>query len=102
MRSWGGAWCGIHGTSCSCSHTRRPTPMKPSSRHLLACGAVVLLGLLAGLQHWLATRRPFSAEWSSARDLQVTTSADRGPGSLREAIFAAHASTQRSRIVVQV
>ena len=67
----------------------------------LAIGAVVLLGLLALLQHWLVNLRPVSPELRAAREFDVTSPADRGPGSLREAIFAADTAPQRARIVLR-
>ncbi len=68
-------------------------------RNRIAIGAVVLLGVLALLQHWVATRRPLSPELRAAQEFQVTSTADRGTGSLREAIFAADSANQRARII---
>jgi hypothetical protein len=63
---------------------------------------VALLGLLALGQHWAAQRRPESAWLRPGVDLVVTSAEDSGPGSLREAIFAADSARQRARIRLQV
>jgi len=75
--------------------------MLPRLRNPLALGAVVMLGLLAGLQYWLAARRPISPWYQAGREFTVTSEADQGPGSLREAIFAADSSDQRAKIVLR-
>ncbi|MGH9329142.1 MAG: right-handed parallel beta-helix repeat-containing protein, partial [Vicinamibacterales bacterium] len=51
---------------------------------------------------WLATWRPVPPDRLAASVLRVTSSADSGPGSLREAIFAADRADGRTRIVVAV
>lgn len=75
--------------------------MTLSRRNQLALGAVVLFGLLAILQQSLSTRRPLSAWLRANQDFVVTSAADRGPGSLREAIFAADSAKQRARILLR-
>src|SRR5262245_973003 len=58
---------------------------------------IILLGLLAVVQQWLADRRP--SRWlESKRRFVVSNSLDAGPGSLREAIFDADAAGERARI----
>lgn len=68
-------------------------------RNWLAIGSVVLLGALALLQHWLADRRPAPTQSRAAHEFVVTSSEDKGPGSLREAILAADTAEGRARIV---
>src|SRR5688500_17857674 len=72
-----------------------------NSRRQTAIAVVILLGLLASLQQWLADRRPASPWLGSKQDFIVTSPADAGPGSLREAIFAADSTSERARIRVQ-
>ena len=72
-----------------------------NNHHKFSFAMVVLLGLLAGLQMWLVDRRP-EAKWeTSKKELVVTSSADAGPGSLREAIFEADSIGERVRIRIQ-
>jgi len=72
-----------------------------NSRRPIAVAVVILLGLLASLQQWLTDRRPVSPLLGSKQDFVVTSSADAGPGSLREAIFAADSASERARIRIQ-
>ena len=64
--------------------------------------AVAVLGLLAGLQKWIAASRPALSEFSASREFFVTNAADHGPGSLREAIYGADTADGRARIVFRV
>lgn len=65
----------------------------------LAALSVLVLGLMAVLHPWLAPRRPAPVELRAPREIVVTSSADAGPGSLREAIVDAGSAAQRVRIV---
>src|SRR5437660_9171159 len=102
MRCSAGDWYASHGTNCSCCGMLPGVRMPHNRRNLLALGAVALLGLLAVMQYWVASRRPLSPELSAAQELQVISDADRGPGSLREAIFTADSAHQRVRILLRV
>jgi len=75
--------------------------MLHNRRNQMVIGAVVLLGLLAVLQHWFGMYRPKSAWLRAAQEFIVTSSADRGPGSLREAIFAADSAADRARLILR-
>ena len=70
-------------------------------RNALAFATVALLGVLALVQDRLADRRPAAAEDRVAGERVVTSGADRGDGSLREAIFAADTANGRVRILVR-
>lgn len=72
------------------------------SRNQVAIGSVVLLGMLALLQQWLTNRRPLAPDMRATQEFIVTSAADRGPGSLREAIFGADVAQERARIVLRV
>ncbi len=71
-----------------------------SRRNTIGLAAVALLGALALAQGWLAERRPAAAEERVSGEIAVTSTADRGEGSLREAIFAADSADGRMRIVL--
>lgn len=72
--------------------------MRVTSTHdRVAFAAVALLGVLALAQYWLDSRRPVAATRFS-NEITVTSAADRGEGSLREAIFAANGAQDRVRI----
>jgi parallel beta-helix repeat protein len=65
---------------------------------------LVVLGLLAaaaGLERWLTTLRPWAPEQRIGARFFVTSPNDAGPGSLREAIFAADRSIERAVIVMR-
>lgn len=70
-------------------------------RSAVGAAAVLLLGALALAQHGFDDYRPPAAENRVAGELVVTSAADRGEGSLREAIFAAATAPGRVRIVVR-
>ena len=69
--------------------------MRRLDRPLLA---LVALGGLAAVQQWIGDRRPDPAAEPAGADFAVTSEADSGPGSLREAIFAADRAGERARI----
>lgn len=70
-------------------------------RRRSALSAVVLLGVLALAQYGLGDLRPPPPNEQGVLEFQVTSGADRGPGSLREAIFAADSADGRARIVLR-
>jgi hypothetical protein len=67
----------------------------------LALG-VVALGIAAAAQTWLVDRRPQLADLRPRTEFVVTSADDSGPGTLREAIFAADSADARARIVIRV
>jgi parallel beta-helix repeat protein len=64
-------------------------------------GSVVWLGLLASLEGWLSERRPPPPELRGGNRFVVTSPADHGPGSLRNALFAADRVSTRARVEVR-
>jgi hypothetical protein len=77
--------------------------MKISLRLAAAVGVFVLLGVVAALGHWhetqpLAPLRPVE----KAVLVHVTNAGDRGPGTLREALFVVATATSPSSISVEV
>jgi parallel beta-helix repeat protein len=63
-----------------------------------AAAWIGVLAALPALQYILSSRRPPPPELRVSQDIVVTSLADEGPGSLREAIFAAASAPARSRI----
>ena len=68
----------------------------------MAWGAVAVAGALAVGARWLEEWRPPSPDRLTLLVFRVTTGADNGPGSLRDAILAADRTTGRARVVVGV
>lgn len=67
-------------------------------RNWLPLASLAVLGTLAMLQHWLVDRRPAPTGSRAAHEFLVISSEDKGPGSLREAIFAVDTADGRARI----
>lgn len=78
--------------------------MRISRRTALAAGVVLLLGAFVLLGRWYETTRsePRPTARSTSTEMSVTSGADRGPGSLREALFIAAAAGARPSIVIRV
>ncbi|MEA3198022.1 MAG: hypothetical protein QOF32_2074 [Gammaproteobacteria bacterium] len=72
-------------------------------RSIVAIGAFVLLAALAILGRWYQTQRaqPQRAAQKTAL-VHVTNAGDRGPGTLREALFIAAAATGSTEISIEV
>jgi len=72
-------------------------------RSIVAIGVFVLLGVLAALGRWYETQR---AQPQRAGDktvvVHVTNAGDRGPGTLREALFIVAAATGPTSILIEV
>jgi hypothetical protein len=77
--------------------------MKISLRLTAAIGVFLLLGVVAALGHWRETQTslpPRPAEKTLL--VHVTNAGDRGPGTLREALFVVATATGRSSISIEV
>lgn len=72
--------------------------MTDGRRGALALGVVCWFGFLAFFGQLLAERRPAPPWFRAGVELIVTSSADAGVGSLREAILAADRAPERARI----
>lgn len=72
-----------------------------TKRYSLAIVAVIWLGFLAVFAQPLAGRRPVQPELRAGVEFLVTSPRDTGPGSLREAIFAADRAQTRARIRIR-
>jgi parallel beta-helix repeat protein len=72
-------------------------------RALVAIGVFVLLGALAALGHWYESQRAQpSRTTGKAVVVRVTNADDRGPGTLREALFIAASATAPTSISIEV
>lgn len=72
-------------------------------RSIVAIGAFVLLGVLAALGRWYETQRAQPRRTTEKTVLiHVTNAGDRGPGTLREALFIAATATGPTRISIEV
>jgi hypothetical protein len=76
--------------------------MSISRRLGLAIGLFLLLGILLLLGRWYASTRPAPGHLADNVAVSVTSGADRGPGSLREALFVADAAKDRASISIRV
>lgn len=77
--------------------------MKISSRSMAAVGIFVLLGLVAAVARWRETQTPRPAHPAEkALLVHVTNAGDRGPGTLREALFVVATAAGQSSISIEV
>lgn len=72
------------------------------TRHPVVAALVAWTGLVAVSERWLSERRPASPELRAAHRIVVTSAVDGGPGSLREAIYAADRAGERALVEVDV
>lgn len=76
--------------------------MAVSRRAVLSLVVLVVLGVFVGIGLWYESRQVAPSEASDAAVIAVTNAADRGAGSLREALFIAAAAKGRSTISIRV
>ncbi len=77
--------------------------MATTRRSKVAVGVFVLLGVLVALGHWYETQRAHPQHADEKNILvHVTNSGDRGPGTLREALFIVAAATGPTTISIEV
>ena len=75
--------------------------MRTRSRYALAIGVVVLLAVVVVAGRWYDSRRALPGQSSNALTVNVTSGADRGPGTLREALFLVAAAEGKATISIQ-
>src|SRR5271170_5001092 len=72
-------------------------------RSLVAIGVFVLLGVLVALGHWYETQLAQPQHTTEKTVLvHVTNAGDRGPGTLREALFIVAAATGPTTISIEI
>jgi len=77
--------------------------MTISRRSMAAIGIFVLLGVVVVLGHWRQTHTPPPLRAAEKAVLvRVTNAGDRGPGTLREALFVVATATSQSSISIEV
>jgi parallel beta-helix repeat protein len=77
--------------------------MAITRRSKVAVGVFVVLGVLVGLGHWYETQRAHPQRTTAKNVLvHVTNAGDRGPGTLREALFIVAAATGPTTISIEV
>ena len=77
--------------------------MRTSVRMAVAVGVLVLLGGLAALGWWYQTRQQHPAgQAAGTLTVEVTSDADRGPGTLREALFIVAAANGNADVRFKV
>ena len=76
--------------------------MRTSSRYVVAVSVVVLLAVVAVAGYWYQAQRAAPGRSAGGMTVNVTSGADRGPGSLREALFLVAAANEGATISIQV
>ncbi len=77
--------------------------MRTSVRIVVAVGVLLLLGALAAFVWWHQTAQQAGAARSAATlTVDVTSAADRGPGTLREALFIVAAANSKADVWLKV
>lgn len=72
-------------------------------RSVIAIGVFVLLGVVVALGHWYETRRvQLQPTTEKTVAVHVTNAGDRGPGTLREALFIVAGATGATSISIEV
>jgi len=77
--------------------------MRTSARVLVSVAVLLLLGGLAALGWWYQNRQQHAAGHPAGTlTVDVTSAADRGPGTLREALFIVAAASTKADVVLRV
>lgn len=76
--------------------------MRASRRAIVSIGVLVVLGAFVFLGYWYQSRETAPGQTADQAAIKVTSGADRGPGTLREALFIAAAAQSEATISVAV
>jgi hypothetical protein len=78
--------------------------MPVKNRLLVAAGVFVVLGGVVALAHWYQSNRskPQAGATGQSLLMHVTNNADRGPGTLREAIYLAAGAAAPATVSIEV
>jgi len=76
--------------------------MAISRRSVVSIGVFAVLGIFVALGYWYESRRVITGHPSDTAGVNVTNGGDRGPGTLREALFIAAAADGEATISVRV
>jgi len=78
------------------------THMTISRRSVVSIAVFVILGVFVALGYWYETQHVKPGQTTNSTAVNVTNGGDRGPGTLREALFIAAAADNEATISVQV
>src|SRR3984885_6485055 len=102
MHSWGAAALLAPGTRfLFCRGGVEGTPMR-ISRSSVAIGVLVLLVAVVAVGRWYQKQGPATSQTVGSTLVNVTNGGDRGPGTLREALFVVAAAGGSATISIQV
>jgi parallel beta-helix repeat protein len=76
--------------------------MRTRPRIGVADGVLLLIGALAALGWWYQARQPTPGQVAGTLSVDVISSADRGPGTLREALFIVAAANGKADVWIKV
>jgi parallel beta-helix repeat protein len=76
--------------------------MAISRRSVVSIGVFAVLGIFVALGYWYESRRVAAGRPTDTAGVNVTNGGDRGPGTLREALFIAAAADGETTISVRV
>ena len=76
--------------------------MAVNRRAVVSIVVLALLGIFVGIGVWYESRKAVPSQADETAAIAVTNGDDRGPGSLREALFIAAAAKGRSTISIDV
>ena len=76
--------------------------MALSRRSIISIAVFLLLGVFVGIGYWYESRQVATGRAEDTAAINVTSGADRGPGTLREALFIAAAAKGQATISVRV
>jgi hypothetical protein len=76
--------------------------MQVRTRFGVALAVLALLGGLAALGWWYQSSRPAAGQTAGTLTVNVTSSADQGPGTLREALFIVAAAKGQANVWIKV
>src|ERR1700739_1845316 len=104
MRCWAAAPSTNRGTQCS-SWNKNPggLVMAVRRRSVIAIGVFVLLAVVVAAGHWYETKRVEPGNTTEKNvTVHVTNAGDRGPGTLREALFIVAGATGPRTISIEI
>src|SRR3982750_212309 len=101
MHCLGGMPCIAHGTPYSCCRVTGGRVMRSGRRIGVAIGVLVLLAGAAGAVWWYQYTRAAPGPGEQEVTAIVSNGNDRGPGTLREALFVVASAKEPATISIQ-
>src|SRR6188768_4090098 len=78
------------------------TRMSVSRRSVISVSVLVVLAAVVGLAYWHQSQQKKPGQADDSTAINVTSGEDRGPGTLREALFIAAAAHGEATVTLQV